>query len=74
MYIIYIYIAPTRLVPSHAQPRRVDLGLHKIFLQLEPCVQESMILFANNPFVWAPHSAPSSPTLLRNTVFPPGHP
>jgi len=24
--------------------------------------------------VWAPHSPPSSPTLLRNMLFPPDHP
>jgi len=49
------------------------LGLHQIFVLFEPFVQESILLLANTPLVWAPHFPPSSPTLLRNILFLPDH-
>jgi len=50
------------------------LGLYKIFVLFDAFVQESTLLSASTPLVWAPHSIPSLPTLVRNMVFPPDHP
>ena len=44
------------------------LGLYKIFVYFEAFVQESILLFANTPLVWAPHPPPASSSLLRDIV------
>jgi len=61
-------------VLRQAQVSESLLGLYNILVWFEACVQQSILLIANTPSVWAPHSPPSSPTRLRNTVFPPDHP
>ena len=50
------------------------LDLYKRFVQFEACVRETILLFTNTPFVWAPNPSPESPTLLHNSVFAPDHP
>ena len=52
----------------------LPVGLYKILFYFEACVHESIILFANNAFVWAPRFPPLSHTLLRNILFPLDHP
>jgi len=47
-----------------------NLGLYKIFFDLEAFVHESVIFFASTPFVLAHHPTLSSPPRLRNLLFP----
>ena len=66
--------AYTVCVGESSSARRRAPGLYKIFVLFDAFVQESILLSASTPLVWAPHSIPSLPTLLRNIVVPPDHP
>jgi len=44
----------------------VRFRLYKIFFPSEVFVHESILFYANTPFVWALHATPLSLTLLRN--------
>jgi len=48
----------------------MQFDLYKILFDFEAYAHESTIVLANTTFVWAPHSPPSSHTLLRNILFP----
>jgi len=50
-------------------------GLYKILFYVEAVGHESVLLFVNSSFVWAPSPhRPSPHTLLRNIVYPPDPP
>ena len=72
---MYIYIYYTYLSfhsKAHAcECPELEFGLYKILFYFWAFVHESIQFFPHAPFVQAAHPTPSSPTRLRNIMFPP---
>jgi len=62
--------APRRLRSGPA-PEQAWISIHKTWFCFRAFVHESMLLFANSSLFGHPPHHPSSPTLLRNILYPP---